>query len=121
MPRSIAFPIRLDPKTGSLVLSEGNKRTQEQIAEILTTKFLSRILRPSFGTEEYLFTSISDPMVISSKVKFALDTYLSSNIQTNVDSKLFNNGKVELTIESFDANTNNKGNLQTEFSLNASG
>lgn len=118
MPNSIAFPIRLNNKTGSVVLSSGNQRTQEQILEILTTKYLERVLRPSFGTDEYLFTAVSDPGVISTKIKSALDNYLSPNIQTTVSSKLFNSGRVELTVDYLDTSTNISGNLNTEFDLN---
>ena len=117
MPRSIAFPIRLDKDRGTLELSAGNKRTQEQILEILTTKYLERVLRPSFGTEEYIFTSVSDPSVISTKIKFALDTYLSSNISTKVSSKLNSNGLLELKIDFTDTSTGSRGNLETEFSV----
>ena len=119
MARSIAFPIRLDKRNGSLELSDGNQRVKEQILEILTTRYLGRILRPSFGTEEFIFTSISDPGVVSTKVKFALDNYLSDNINTKVQSRLFSSGRVELDIEFFDSNTNIRGNLTTDFNLNA--
>ena len=117
MSKSIAFPIRFQSGTGSLALSSGNQRTKEQIIEILTTRYLGRILRPEFGTEEFIFTSISDPNVVSTKVKFALDTYLSSNIVTEVSSQIFSDGRVELDINFTDSNTNSQGNLQTEFNL----
>lgn len=117
MATSISFPITLNPLTGSLRISSGDQRIQEQILEILSTKFLERVLRPEFGTEEYLFSSISDPGAISSKVKFTLDTYLSDNIVTTVTSQIFSSGTVELKITFFDSSTGIRGNLVTNFNL----
>lgn len=117
MSRSIAFPIRLDPKTQTLAVSSGNKRTEESILEVLTTDFLGRVLRPSFGTDNFIFTAISDPGVISSKIKFALDTYLSKNIITAVYSSYDQNGGVSVDINWFDSSTSNQGNVKKVFSF----
>ena len=112
---AISFPIRVNPGTGTLVLSAGRTRIEEQIQEILNTRFLERVLRPEFGTEEYLFTSINNPELIATKIQFSLKTYLSANIVTRTEARLDNSGKVTVTITYTDTSNNQQGNLTSSF------
>lgn len=115
MPTSLKFPIQLDPGSGSLKLSTGPDRVREQILEILTTDFFSRVLRPEFGSETFLFQALTNPEVLASRVQFSLRKYLSVNIETNVSAKITSAGKVELEIRYFDSSTSQQGNVRTEF------
>ena len=94
----LSFPIRLTPG-GKMALSSGTVRIQEQILEILSTAYLSRVLVPDFGADELLFTPVTDPALIRAKIKFALDKFLDSTIETTVTVKTDYQGKVEVNIK----------------------
>lgn len=113
----LTFPIQLDPQNGSLKLSTGTQRIQEQILEILTTDFLSRVLRPEFGSEQFLFQSLTNPEVLAARVQFSLRRYLSVNIVINVTARITVAGTVKLNIRFFDNSTSQQGNVRTELTF----
>ncbi|MGL6345191.1 MAG: hypothetical protein ACRC80_39325, partial [Waterburya sp.] len=85
------------------------------ISQFRLTRYLDRIMRPTFGNEEYIFTALSSPNLVASKIQFSLDTYLSSNIKTNVKVENFHNGKLKLVIDFRDESRGVVGNVSREF------
>ena len=116
MPTSFAYPIRLAPGTGGLALSSGQQRVNEQIQEVLSTRFLERVLAPSFGSEDYLFSSLSSTSVISSRIGFVLRQGLSENIEVNVLVQGSDNGVLDINIKWLDTSENLQGNLISQIS-----
>ena len=57
----MAFPPRIDPATGRVVLSSGLQSVKESIYLILMTQTTERITRPTFGTDtaEYVFMDMN--------------------------------------------------------------
>jgi phage baseplate assembly protein W len=46
-----SFPVRVDPKTGRIALSRGDRDIEESIRMILATSPGERVMRPRFGSE----------------------------------------------------------------------
>lgn len=46
-----SFPVRVDPKTGRIALSRGDRDIEEAIRMILATSPGERVMRPRFGSE----------------------------------------------------------------------
>lgn len=110
----ISFPLRIDNQTGGLAISTGGQAVQEQILEILTTPLLSRVLRPEFGSDNYLFDALTDANLIASRLRLILKNNLSANIVTEVKVTADENGKLDIDIKWTDTSTQQFGNVTTQ-------
>ena len=114
---SLKFPIQLDPGRGTLKLSDGTRRVEEQIQEILTTNFLERVLRPEFGSDVMVFEAVSNPELIAARINFSLRRYLSVNIEINVRVRVPQQGTINLDIGFVDTSTNQQGNVRSSLTF----
>ena len=93
---TLAYPIQIE--NGSLKLSKGFQIDIDSVFSVLETVPGERILEPSYGLADYLFSSIINTTLISSRVKIALiDQIANVNIETQttindsgeIDCKIF--------------------------------
>lgn len=62
----ISFPLQI--KNGSLAVSSGSELLKGHIKSWLQTELKERVMRPTYGLEDYLFTSIQDIKLIESNI-----------------------------------------------------
>lgn len=120
----MAFPPRVDPATGRIVLSKGLQSIKESIYLILMTQTTERLTRPDFGTDSasYVFmdTSLTQLTIMKRDLTEAIlrQEPRVSFVDIDIDSEE-KQGYVLVNIDYTVAATNQTENMVFPFYLNA--
>lgn len=120
----MAFPPRIDPATGRVVLSSGLQSVKESIYLILMTQTTERITRPTFGTDtaEYVFMDMNQTYLtimkrdLTESILRQEPRVSSVDIETTLEGQ---QGYILINIDYTVADTNQSDNLVFPFYLNA--
>jgi phage baseplate assembly protein W len=94
--QGISFPLTLDSVRGTLKLSSGADLVRDKIISFLKTEPLERVMRPEYGTQNYLFESAPSIEVIASEIERRLISYIPQATFSTIGSL---NDDGELLIE----------------------
>lgn len=72
--QGISFPLAIDPVKGTLKLSTGADLVRDKIISFLKTEPLERVMRPEYGTENYLFEAAPSVEVIAAEIERRLNS-----------------------------------------------
>ena len=122
--KGMAFPPRIDPATGRVVMSSGLQSVKESIYLILMTQTTERITRPTFGTDtaEYVFMDMNQTYLtimkrdLTESILRQEPRVSSVDIETSLEAQ---QGYILINIDYTVANTNQRDNLVFPFYLNA--
>lgn len=89
------YPLQTDGN-GGLSLSTNSDRIEQQIIEILDTRINERVLRVEFGTNDYLFDSLSES-VIEAQLQRILEQYIR-NTELSVKVYINDDGECDVRI-----------------------
>lgn len=95
--RGYSYPLRVEG--GNLALSEDYDLIREFIFSVLETRWFERVMRPSYGTPDYVFEAIRDPSAISEQVLQALETQVIGVSSWRVFGEADESGVFRLTVE----------------------
>jgi len=122
--RGWKFPVRLDPATGRIALSEYEQDVQEAIRIIVATAPGERLMRPDFGCgiHRLVFDTLSRATVglFESRVREALVKWEGriEILALDISMKDAANGKLDIVLNYRVRETNNEFNLVFPFYLN---
>lgn len=91
----LSYPLELNGN-GGLSLSYNSDRIEQQILEILDTNLTERVLRIEFGTNDYLFDTISEA-VLENQIQSILNKYIK-NTDIKVKASINDEGVCDLKI-----------------------
>lgn len=120
----MAFPPRIDPATGRVVMSSGLQSIKESVYLILMTQTTERITRPTFGTDtaEYVFMDMNQTYLtimkrdLTESILRQEPRISSVDVETELESQ---QGYILINIDYTVADTNQRDNLVFPFYLNA--
>jgi phage baseplate assembly protein W len=121
--RGWKFPVRVDPATGRLAMSEYEQDIEEAIRIVLATRPGERLMRPDFGCgiHELVFDTISRATigVFESRVREALVKWEAriEVLALEVSTREADNGRLEMLLKYRVRETNNEFNLVFPFYL----
>lgn len=121
--RGWKFPVRVDPTTGRIAMSEMEQDIKESIYIILKTAMGERLMRPEFGCgiHDLVFSSMSTLTMglFESRVREAINRWESrvEILQLNVFTKEPDRGKLEINLSCQVRDTNTEFNLVFPFYL----
>jgi Baseplate wedge protein gp25 len=69
--RTLAYPLTV--KNGSLVVSEDFDTIRDAIFSVLETRPGERIMRPKFGSPDFVFDAVQHPSAVLSRIQVALE------------------------------------------------
>jgi phage baseplate assembly protein W len=72
--QGIAYPLAIDPATGGLRVAADAELIRGHILSWLETEPLERVMRPDYGTPDYLFTSQNNWQAIAARIEQRLIT-----------------------------------------------
>lgn len=119
--RGWAFPVRLDPRSGSVATAEFEDDVRQAIRIILGTAPGERVMRPDFGCGIYemVFEIVDSATLtrITNLVTDALTRYEAriELISVRVDPLYASEGRLEVNVEYRVRRTNQVGNLVYPF------
>ncbi len=121
--RGWKFPVRVNPTTGRIAMSEYEEDIKESIRIIVTTAPGERLMRPDFGCgiHDLVFSTISRATLglFESRVREAISKWETrvEIIRLDISSKDADNGKLEINLSCRVRDTNNQFNLVFPFYL----
>lgn len=83
---------------GGLRLSEDLELPHEYIFSVIETRLFERIMRPSLGSPELIFSAVNDPALIVEQFRQALETQIEGVDSWNITGDIADNGIFTLTI-----------------------
>lgn len=95
--KGIAYPLQIDPIQGNLVVKEDEALIKDHIFSVLETRPLERVMRPAYGTPEYIFDTVQSMTAIARKVENKLRESIPQ-AEFRVTGKLGTEGEGTLTI-----------------------
>jgi phage baseplate assembly protein W len=95
--RGFTYPLQIE--NGTLMLSEDLDLVREAIYSVLETRYYERVMRPSYGTPDYIFTAVYSSAVICDQVYQALDTQIPDVTSWKVDGAIDDTGTFVMTID----------------------
>jgi uncharacterized protein len=122
--RGWKFPVRLEPATGNIAMSEYEQDIDEAIRIILGTAPGERLMRPDFGCgiHRLVFDTISRATIglVESRVREAMVKFEPriEVLALEVSTKDAANGRLEILLKYRVRETNNEFNLVFPFYLN---
>lgn len=96
--QGISFPLALDATRGTLKLSSDADLVRDKIISFLKTEPLERVMRPEYGTENYLFEAAPSIEVIAAEIERRLISFIPQATFSTIGSL---NDDGELYIEIF--------------------
>lgn len=69
--RGVSYPLQI--VNGSLRVSEDYDLIREAIASVLETRQLERVLRPDYGTPDFVFSTVSRNGAIAERMQLSLE------------------------------------------------
>jgi hypothetical protein len=122
--RGWKFPVKVDPVTGRIMMSEGEEDIAEAIRIILMTYKGERVMRPGFGSNlnDFVF-GLTDPTtmgVLESDLKSAIMAWEPrvGKVEVQVQSDNSNPEQLWININYTVRSTNNLFNLVYPFYIN---
>jgi len=121
--RGWKFPVRVDPTTGRIAMSEMEQDIKESIYIILKTAMGERLMRPEFGCgiHDLVFSSMSTVTLglFESRVREAIKRWESrvEILRLDVFTKEPDRGKLEINLSCQVRDTNTEFNLVFPFYL----
>jgi O-glycosyl hydrolase len=94
--RSIKYPLSLSA-TGGLEVSTDFDVYRNAIFQILETLPYERVMQPTYGTPNYVFTTVSAVGVVTERIRISLRTQLPA-VDFDVTGALTDDGDVNITI-----------------------
>jgi hypothetical protein len=94
--RSLAYPLKLSAN-GGLSLAEDFDVYRNAIFQILETLPYERVMQPTYGTPNYVFTTVSAIGVVTERIRISLRTQLPA-VEFDVTGTLTDDGDVNITI-----------------------
>jgi hypothetical protein len=70
--RGYAYPLAID--NGGLALAEDDALTRNEVISVLQTRPFERVMRPEYGTPDYIFDAVGPAAAVSGQVQVALET-----------------------------------------------
>lgn len=77
--RGIAYPLAI--ANGSLVLATDTDLIKGHIISVLETEPLERVMRPGYGTPDFLFNAVQDIHLIAQYVRQALEREIAATFE----------------------------------------
>lgn len=71
------FTYPLTIKNGGLSLSTDFDLIRQQIMSVLETRPFERIMRPNYGTPDFIFDAVNDVSIIVERITIALETQIN--------------------------------------------
>lgn len=95
--RGFSYPLRIEE--GSLGLSEDSDLIREAIFSVLETRWFERVMRPSYGTPDYVFESVRDTSAIAEQILQALETQIEGVSSWKVSGTIDDSGVLRIAID----------------------
>ncbi|HEY9835444.1 MAG TPA: GPW/gp25 family protein [Vampirovibrionales bacterium] len=95
--RGFAYPLKAED--GGLKLSEDLDLIRESIFEVLETRWFERVMRPSYGIPEYVFTAVQNVDVVAEQIRQALETQVRDVDSFRVTGEITDDGVMRLDID----------------------
>ena len=94
--RGLSYPLTLS--NGGLWLSEDDQLKRDAVISVLQTRPYERVMRPSYGTPDYVFDAPPSAAVVASQIQMALDNQVTG-CTFAVEAEAADTGDFTLTIQ----------------------
>jgi len=94
--RSLKYPLSISA-AGGLEVSEDFDVYRNAIFQILETLPYERVMQPTYGTPNYVFSTVSAVGVVTERIRISLRTQLPA-VDFDVTGSLTDDGDVNITI-----------------------
>lgn len=111
-----SFPVRVDPKTGRIAMTEGEENIRESIGIILRTYRGERVMRPGFGssTPDYAFSpshySLKESISYELRRELVVQEPRVRDVEVTCESQSGQEGSLVLRVSYTVRSTNNRYN-----------
>jgi phage baseplate assembly protein W len=94
--RGLAYPLTLS--NGGLWLSEDAELKRDAVISVLQTRPYERVMRPAYGTPDYVFEAPPSAAVVASQIQMALDNQVTG-CTFAVEAEAADSGDFTLSIQ----------------------